>query len=173
MKRKISLYLLGFTAILIGLAGCKKVEQTELKISDCKYSTTIMGTLYYPAGHSPEDDYQAIKPAAGRTIFIDVDYSYYRGDNEGFKRFSTTTNESGKFEITIPVRAKEGTAEINVASFKNDVNQPHWVPVYDESSSQWKYKAKNVIYYYNGTYTYLEPSKINNHNIMLQFQVTD
>ena len=171
MKKPNFLFVLALSVILLGFSGCKKVEQTELNIEDSQYSATIQGTLLYPAGMTATD-FVGGTPVAGKTVFVDVPYSYYSGDPyvSGSKRFSTTTDSNGKFSIEIPAKVTSTNVTINVESFAGQ-HYEFYHSVLENGVYVPKFVQKDVIFKYGGISFPVSASKIEYRNLNLTYNL--
>ena len=162
MTKKNCLFLVCLAMLTLGFFGCQK-EQSELNIADSQYFSTIQGTLFYPAGVSQSD--VGGTPVAGKTVFVDVPYSYYSSSATGTKRFTTTTNSQGKFSFTIPAKIASGAATLKVESFPGK----HYI--FDQDLEE--FVPKNVIYKYGGMPVTVTASGLENKNLILYYDLVD
>lgn len=168
MTKKNCLFFAFLCTLTLGFFGCQKIEQTELNIDDSQYSTTIQGTLLYPAGVTATD--AGGTPVAGKTVFVDVPYSYYSSTATGTKRFTTTTDNQGKFSIKVPAKIASGTAIVTVESFhgKHYIFEQY---VQDGSNYVPKFVEKEVIYQFGGIPVTITASSIENKNLILAYDL--
>ena len=156
------------TMLSLGFFSCQKVEQTELNIEDSKYSTTIQGTVFYPAGVTSSD--AGGTPVAGKTVFIDVPFTYYSASATGVKRFTTITDDQGKFSIKIPAKISSVAATIKVESFPGK----HYVfEQYVKEGNNYvpKFVQKDVIYNFGGIPVTITASGFENKNLILAYSI--
>jgi len=167
MKSKLCLYAL-VALLLIGISGCKKVEQTELNIDSCQYKATIQGIVLYPAGITLNN--QESVPASDVNVFVDVPYSYYSATASGIKRFETTTDSQGKFSIDIPVTVNSAQITIRVPSFQGK----HYVFeqfVQEGGNFIPKFVQKEVLYSFLGKNATANASNIIHENLLLTYNL--
>ena len=92
------------TMTLFIFTHCKE-EQSELSLDSFEQFVTISGKVVYSTGvDTTSTDYtmEVLKPAAGRKVFVEVDYADYKPGSAGTKIFETETDSIGAFSIEIP-----------------------------------------------------------------------
>ena len=167
MKKKNCLLLVCISMLILGFFGCQK-EQTELNINDSQYFTTVQGTIFYPSGVTLTDI--GGTPAANKTVVIDVPYSYYSSTATGTKRFTTTTDNQGKFSIKIPAKIATVAATIKVESFQG----AHYIfEQYVKQGDSYvpQFIQKDVIYKFAGVPVTISASGIENKNLTLAYDL--
>ena len=93
------------------LAGCAK-EQSSMNIDDIKTFSTIIGKVSYSGGQAFKDGrfIELTENATGKTVFVEVPYSAYKQGASGSKVFTTTINNEGTYEISIPLVSNASVA---------------------------------------------------------------
>ncbi len=103
------------------LVSCQQ-EQSELNFSDIQGSATIKGKVLYAPGYQVNQSTglyltESI-PASGIEVVAEVAYSAYDSEAQGAKQYIATTNESGEFEIQVPVGQTAITAQVRPRGFE-------------------------------------------------------
>jgi len=172
MKKNLFFKLLMPIIAIVAFSNCQK-EPSELVIDGEKAvrKATIIGTLNYSKGQNPTTFQEAIVPATGKKVFVDVPLSYYSGDGlaGATKRFETTVSADGTFTLEIPLTyAPLTNVKLEVENFTGMFNffeqyevstlKPKFVekevlytvtPVNIASLSNGKIESKNLMYAYN------------------------
>ena len=116
MKTKFTLI-----ALLMGLflASCEKSE-SYLELDKVNGKATIQGVVTYNQGERKDGDQVVMykQPLANAEVVVSVNYSEYQERSEGVKKYTTTTDENGKYSIDIPVGLKTINASVSVKSFR-------------------------------------------------------
>ncbi len=79
---------------VVALVACKKVEPTAVT-EDVVGSVTVSGSVTYSPGSGKM--YATDKP-----VFVDVDMTCFDSTFVGVKRYSSTTDASGMFSLSVP-----------------------------------------------------------------------
>lgn len=89
--------LLSLTVVLllVAMSSCEKKEPTALTDETIVGKATIWGYVSY----LEETDYEHV---SGATVNVDLDLKSINPKASGSKRYTTTTNASGYYEIVVP-----------------------------------------------------------------------
>ena len=90
--------------IAVILVACKKHEPTALELSSIANKVKVCGYVTYDKKKS--DGTSNVLKKASAEVCVDVSLSHYRDSLVGTKRYTTTTNANGYYEMELPV--KEG-----------------------------------------------------------------
>lgn len=123
--RKIFILSAVAASAVMTIVSCSK-EQSEINPESIPGKATITGTLSYSLGQSYSSSAgfsEEIVPAAGVTVFVDVDNSGFKDGATGYTTYETVTDETGNYSVTVPatsqgvdvnIRANDFVAEASV-----------------------------------------------------------
>lgn len=122
--------LLSAPLMLAALLTSCKPEQSELNLEALPGSATIIGKVEYNPGVTNVNgvlvkDFK--KPAEGRTVEVKVftdDYTNPAAGNTSgnYRTFRATTDEKGRYSVTVPVGYQAITAYVTALPFIDEVN---------------------------------------------------
>ncbi|MDE7149666.1 MAG: hypothetical protein K2O01_04580 [Bacteroidales bacterium] len=122
--------LLTAPLMLAGLLTSCKPEQSELNLETLPGSATVTGKVEYNPGVTNIDgvlvrDFK--KPAAGRTVEVKVFTASYTNPYEedfsgNYRTFRATTDEKGRYSVSLPVGHQAITAHVTALPFIDEVN---------------------------------------------------
>lgn len=104
MMTKVFSMRLGMVACaLLTLGACVK-EQSSLSVEDIPGRATITGQLTYSKGQEfTGGKFREITaPAAGVTVYADIENSGYKDGASGFTTLTTVTDNGGNYEFSVP-----------------------------------------------------------------------
>ena len=107
MKQKFLSFCMA-ALMLVGLVGCQQPEQSELEFANLQDTAYVIGCVTYSLGQDTlSSDYLAevVKPAVGRTVYIDVPLSSYTAGAQGNKMFTGVVDSLGNVKIAVPVKS--------------------------------------------------------------------
>ena len=104
--------------ILIVFASCTKT-QSSMSLDDIKEHGTIYGQLTYSAGQEfTGGKFKEITaPAAGVTVYADIDNSGYKDGASGISTLTTVTDKDGNYNFSIPATSNGITVTIRANDF--------------------------------------------------------
>lgn len=100
MKKLLSLAVM---VLLVSMNSCEKKQPTALTDETIAGKSTVWGYVSYVVEAS---DYEYV---SGVTVNVDLDLSTINPKCSGVKRYTTTTNASGYYELTIPTLVGEAS----------------------------------------------------------------
>lgn len=111
--------LAAFAACAVMMLSACSADESTFNIQNVPGRANISGKIIYNQGTTIENgkfvyDYA---PAANVMVFADVNNSSYDNNLTGTTRFTTTTDEEGKYEFEIPATNKDAIVTISTADF--------------------------------------------------------
>lgn len=144
-----------FALVAVLATGCSE-DQTSLDVNSVPGRAKIIGNVAYSEGTILENGQfkEIIKPAANKDIYLEIDNAEFTANSTGVSTWKVRTNETGKFEINIPVPANGATINIQAADFTGKFSQvgiENNIPVMD---------TINVVYRTSAIQKTLDPHQI-------------
>ena len=146
--------------------GCQK-DQSEFTLDSITDMTTISGNAYYSTGVDTVGTnytYDVLKPAVGRKVFVEVDYSQYQsGAGQGKKIYETIIDENGHFSIQVPTKSTGIQAVLRLeeftANYTEYLKMEGGKPVFKTSLYRYS-KSKDLTQLKPGTYEFIDTESI-------------
>ena len=158
-------FLLAMSFVL--MTGCAK-EQSSISMDDLTKSAQIVGRYTYDEGqeYSVGSYSRLIKPAAGVKVEVTINASEISStaDAKGVITYETTTDDNGRYEITIPVTESGINVTVQPVDFKGMYYSVEGIsagkPVYSEQEVVYSaapvdlFLTPNAIEVNDGMYTH-------------------
>lgn len=164
------------TIVAMVFAGCSE-DQTSLDVNSVPGRAKIIGSLTYSEGTVLNESNQfveLIKPAANKEVVFTIPNSAYTGNqgNEGYSKFTTTTDANGKYEIEIPASIVEATP---ISIYPTDFTGKFYRVI--KENNKLKADTVEVVYRYDAyapgnENTQVKSSQVNENNIATYATVT-
>ncbi len=101
------------TLLCVAATSCSK-EQSELSLSDVVGTASVKGQICYNQGYNYTAGSDYYVPVSNKTVYIDVDLSSYDSNASGIERYTTTTDSSGNYSMTVPCSVSMETISVTV-----------------------------------------------------------
>lgn len=120
----------------LAFTGCNP-EQSELSLDSITEKASVSGVFVYDAGVNMSDTIYTVSnyaPAAGHTVYLEIPYSEYWGENgnsssssstttsaqgnKGNKVYETVTDEAGQWSFEVPTVSEGIQATVRIQDFR-------------------------------------------------------